>query len=470
MGDCRHGPEQSAGVARHIDMMRTLVAVLLLVAACAPAAQPTAPPQTSASPPPGSTVAAPTPTPLPVAQIDGIAEQRSSAARLPLDSATREQLDALVAADTDFALRLYRQIVAAEQGNIFLSPYSISTALSMAFAGARGRTAEELAAILGVGPDPGVWHAARNRLELSLADVSGTLPSGSEAVPLTLEPTNAVFGQLGYPFKTDFLDILAADYGAGMQAVNFASDTEAARVAINAWVAGRTRERIEELLQRGDIDPLTVAVLVNAIYFKASWMYGFDAEKTADTPFHLLDGSTRDVPMMHFTIAPKLQYARGVGWQAVRLPYFGASMLVIVPEEGTFADIERDLDAAFLADLEQAMSETEVTLGLPRWESESMFGLVPQLQAMGIVDLFDDQRADLSGIADVEQLYVSDVIHQANVTVDEKGTEAAAATAVTVRALSAGPSVSLIIDRPFLYLIRDNATGEILFLGRLLAP
>ncbi len=448
--------------------MRVLVVALILVAACMPAAQPTVPPQTGAPPSAGPTVV--TPTPSLIAAVGGISELRSSAARLALDSATREQLDELVAADTDFALRLYREIVTAEEGNVFLSPYSISTALSMAFAGARGRTAEEMAAVLGVGPDADAWHAARNRLELELADVSDSLPHQGEAVPLTLEPTNAVFGQVGYPFKSDFLDILAQNYGAGMQAVEFASQTEAARVAINRWVAERTRDRIEELLREGDIDEWTAAVLVNAIYFKANWMFTFDPEKTIDAPFHLLDGSTREVPMMHLAIAPKLQYGQGAGWQAVSLPYFGASMLVIVPDEGRFEDGEQLLDAPFLTDLEQGMSEAQVTLGLPRWESESRLDLIPPLEALGIVDLFDSDEANLSGIADVEQLWVSDVIHQANVTVDEEGTEAAAATAVVVERESAGQPVTLTIDRPFLYLIRDDATGEILFLGRLLAP
>ena len=150
----------------------------------------------------------------------------------------------MVAADTDFALRLYQRIVATESGNVFMSPYSISTALTMAYAGARGQTAQEMAAALGIGADQDAWHAARNRLELTLADISDSQPYEGDAVPLTLEPTNAVFGQAGYPFKGDWLDILAADYGAGLQTVDFYGNTEAARVAINRWVAERTRDRI----------------------------------------------------------------------------------------------------------------------------------------------------------------------------------------------------------------------------------
>jgi serpin B len=175
--------------------------------------------------------------------------------------------------------------------------------------------------------------------------------------------------------------------------------------------------------------------------------------------------------MMHTLLATG--YATGDGWRAVRLPYFGASMLVIVPDDGRFEEVEQALDAGFLAELERAMADTDVDLGLPRWESDSSIGLAETLRAMGIVDAFDPQVADLSGIAPVDDLHVSDVIHQANVTVDEEGTEAAAATAVVIGVTGAPPElprVTLTVDRPFLYLIQDDATSEILFIGRLLSP
>jgi serpin B len=325
-----------------------------------------------------------------------------------------------------------------------------------------------MAAVLGIGADQDAWHAGRNRLELTLTDAASRPPLVSGAVPLTLEPTNAVFGQADYPFKTDFLDLLATDYGAGLQTVDFAADPEAGRLAINAWVAQRTHDRIEELLSQGAIDELTRMVLVNAIYFKASWVYPFDPDQTAPAPFHLLDGSTSEVPMMH--AGPRTSYSVGDGWQAIRLPYYGASMLVIVPDEGRFLEVEALLDPAFIANVETLLGEAQVTLTMPKWESESSLGLIPVLQEMGVHDLFDPYRADLSGIADASQLYVTDVVHQANVTVDENGTEAAAATAVVVGDTSAPQPVTLTIDRPFIYLIRDGATGEMLFLGRLLEP
>jgi serpin B len=443
--------------------MRVAVVALLLVAACTPAVQPSAPTPTG-SPAPSGPVA----TSSPVADVEGIAELRSSVGRASLDAATQAQLNDVVAADTGFALRLYHQLVASEQGDVFISPYSISTALSMTYAGARGQTAQEMAALLGIGADQDAWHAGRNRLELTIAGAASRPPLISGAVPLTIEPTNAVFGQADYPFKSDFLDLLATDYGAGLQTVDFAADPEAGRVAINSWVAQRTRDRIEELLSRGVITELTRMVLVNAIYFKASWLYPFEPDQTAPGPFHLLDGSTSDVPMMH--AGPRTSYSAGDGWQAIRLPYYGASMLVIVPEEGRFAEIEALLDPAFVAAVESAAHEAQVTLTMPKWESDSSLGLIPPLQEMGVRDLFDPNRADLSGIADASELYVTDVVHQANVTVDENGTEAAAATAVVVGDTSAPQPVTLSIDRPFIYLIQDDATGEILFLGRLLEP
>ena len=444
--------------------MRALAVALLVVVGCSPAGQSVISPSPAASPPTAA------PTGSPVAIAGPVVELRSSVARQPIDAATPEQLAQLVAADANFALRLYRQIVSTERGNVFISPYSISTALSMAYAGARGNTAQEMADVMGIWPDAGAWHAARNRLDLELAAAAARdWPGEGEVVPLTLEPVNTFFGQADFPFEPSFLDVLAASYGAGMNTVDFANDTEAARLAINAWVAERTHDRIEELLAQGDLTDLTRFVLVNAIYFKASWIRKFNPDQTRTEPFQLLGGTSADVPMMHTN--QKFEYASGEGWQAVRVPYFGASMVIVVPDAGRFSDVEATIDSDVLAAMSAQMSEAMVDLGLPRWESESRFDLLDNLGRMGIVDLFDPDAADLSGVADTRQLYVSHVIHQANVTVDENGTEAAAATAIVGDEVSApNRYVTLTIDRPFLYFIQDNTTGEILFLGRTLTP
>lgn len=384
-------------------------------------------------------------------------------------------LAALAEADAEFAFSLYHELAASGSGNLFFSPYSISTALSMALAGARGNTAAEMRLALGV-DDEEAWHHARNRLEQALTSAEDRpLPSDGDAEPLTLEPTNSIFGQANYAFRDEFLDLLAADYGAGMHAVDFAANPEASRLAINEWVAEQTRDRIEELLKEGSITELTRAALVNAIYFKGNWVWQFNPENTTTEPFHLLDGSVRNVEMMH--ASPETGYTSGPGWAAVRLSYWGrASMFVIVPDEGRFDEIVGNLDAPFVAELDAALTEHEVHLSLPRWESESSVSLVPMLKELGIRDAFSRGSADLSGMADFsqtgEQLYVADVVHQANITVDEEGTEAAAATAVLVFAvcLCPPPKVTFTVDRPFIYLIRDDLTGEILFVGRLLEP
>ena len=449
--------------------MRALAVIAVILAVgCTPASAP------GTSLPTNQPTEAPSPSRAPQTSTPGavaaqIAESRSQVARNGATAASPAQLAQMVGGDRALAFDLYHYFVETEGGNLFISPYSISTAMSMVLAGARGQTADELAAALGVGQMGSDWHLARNALELELAALADYEPPGDGvAVPLTLEPTNAIFGQAGYPFKQDFLDILAANYGAGMNAVDFMTQTEAARVAINAWVAERTRDRIEELLPDGSIDSLTRAVLVNAIYFKANWMDQFDPDATETAPFHLLDGSTVDVQMMHGGGA---RYGTGDGWQAAELFYYGGpSMLLIVPDEGRFAEVEGLLDADYLAALDGELGSYQLDLRLPRWETDATLDVIPALKSLGVDLLFDPIEADLSGIADLEQLYVSGVIHQANITVDEQGTEAAAATAAVVSATSAPPLASLTVDRPFIYVIRGGQAGEMLFMGRVLEP
>jgi len=449
--------------------MRALGAILILgiVSACAgPAVSPAPGSPHAASPAPPS----PSPTSSTVALAGPVTEVRSSVGRQSVDAATEQQLAELVRADADFAARLYRQIAAGQSGNVFISPYSISTALSMAYPGARGNTAAEMKQVIGIWDDQPAWHSARNRLEIELAALA-TAQYGAEGnlTPLTLSPANTMFGQQNYPFKSDFLDVLAADYGAGMQTVDFAGATEDARLAVNEWVADRTNDRIKDILAKGDVDDLTRFVLVNAIYFQANWRHEFSAKETQTEPFHGPNGHSGDVSMMHGE--GKLGYLTGPGWQAVRIPYFGASMLVIVPDDGRFAEVEAKIDAQFLSDLTTNPLEAEVKLGLPRWDSETRSDLIDALRSMGIVDLFDSTKADLSGIADVEPIYASHVVHEANISVDEQGTEAAASTALVGEAVSGAQlNVTLTIDRPFLYLIQADTTTEILFMGRFVGP
>ena len=456
-----------------MQSLAAALAVMLLAGACAavtpslpPTPTPAGTPARTASDSPSQTPQRPT---LPPAAFAGVGEFRADVSRQAADVATNQELRALVAADTNLALRLYRELAESESDDVFLSPYSISTALSMAYAGAAANTAEQMADVLGIGLDDESWHAARNRLELEMIERAAQPVRSGQS--LTLEPTNAMFGQAGFPFEDDFLRVLAAYYGAGMQALDFEGDPDASRKAINEWVAQKTRNRIEELLKEDVIDELTRTVLVNAIYFKGSWATPFAPADTTDEPFYRLDGSATPVPTMHQLI--ETEYARGDGWQAVRLPYIGASMLVIVPDAGEFQSVEQRIGSELLSDVRARLSMASVTLALPRWESETAVELEPLLAAMGMPDAFDPNVADFSRLSAPfgQLLYIDHVVHQANVTVNEEGTEAAAATAVVIDIESAGPPpVTVTVDRPFIYLIQDDASGEILFIGRLLTP
>ena len=400
----------------------------------------------------------------------GYDELRSDAARLsPLTPAADVQQ--LVAGNSAFAFDLYRTLSSAD-GNLFYSPHSISLALAMTYAGARGETERQIAEALRFGLPQADLHTAFNALDLELA------ARGEDDDGFRLQIASAVWAQRGYEFLDDFLDHLAQHYGAGVMAADFQGAPEASREAINDWVAERTEDRIRDLIPPELIHPLTRMVLANAVYFNAAWAIPFSESGTAPGPFQLLDGGSVDVPMMR--IDDEFTYASGDGYQAVDLPYEGyeLSMTVLVPDRGRFREFEQALDAELLGRAVADLHPRTVDLSLPRFGFASQFRLAETLKAIGMGDAFDPSRADFSGIdgrscaaGDDPCLYVEDVVHQAFVSVDEAGTEAAAATAVLLRNESAGPPpVTLAIDRPFIFLIRDRATGAILFIGRVLNP
>lgn len=378
--------------------------------------------------------------------------------------------DAVAAADgiNAFGLELYR-LLAADGTNVVISPASIALALAMARAGARGATAAEMDAVLhGVASDD---HAAwLNALDAALATRTGTFKDDNgQDVKVSLRIANAPFAQEGMPLQQAYLDALASRFGAGLRLVDYIGQTEAARKLINGWVDDQTEHRIPELLVPGVLTPLTRLTLVNAIYLKAAWEFPFDPEATESAAFTLLDGSTVDVPTM--TTTESLRYATGSGWQAVELPYVGRqlAMTLILPDD--LAAFERDLTAASLGEITGALADRSVTLTMPKFGMETKAQLGGLLATLGMPAAFDPQAADFSGITTAEKLVISDVIHQANIDVDEKGTEAAAATAVVMRATAApGEPVTVHLDRPFLFALRDLQTGTVLFLGRVADP
>jgi serpin B len=400
----------------------------------------------------------------PTASIAKSALQRSTS-----PSVQAEDFDSLTDENNAFALNLY-QSLRARDGNLVYSPYSISLALAMTYAGARGGTEAQMAQTLHFLPQDKL-HPALNALDLELARRG---EAGSEdATPLQLNIANAVWAEQTFPFLQSYLDLLAQNYGAGIQLADFINQYEAVRKEINGWVSNETNDKIQDLLPEGVLKPSTRMVLVNAIYFKADWMIPFDPNNTHDAPFHLLDGSDVQVKMMSESLFG-IPYVQGDGYQAVRLAYQGetAAMEIIVPEAGRFEEFESSLDAQKLNEILGSMQPSGgLELQLPKFSFTTDFSLKDQLTVLGMPDAFDPDRADFSGMTGKKDLHIDNVLHKAFVAVDEKGTEAAAATAVVMELASAMlPDQTLTIDRPFIFLIRDLPSGQILFAGRVLNP
>ena len=383
------------------------------------------------------------------------------------DVSTSEQA-LLIEGNSAFAFELY-QALKGEEGNLFYSPYSISLALAMTYAGARGETAEQMADTLQFMLEQDRLHPAFNWLDAELAR-RGEGAEGKDGEGFRLNIVNAIWGQKDYEFLSDFLDVLAENYGAGLRILDFIAETEKSRLTINKWVYDQTEERIEDLIPQGAIGELTRLVLTNAIYFNAAWAYPFDEDMTANGPFYLLDGGQVIVPMMKQT--ESFGYTEGEGYQAVELLYDGdeLSMVILLPEAGQFEAFEEGFQAQQVSDIISGLQPTEVALTMPQFEFDSEFSLKDTLAGMGMPIAFSD-RADFSGMTGNPELLISDVVHKAFVAVDEAGTEAAAATAVIMELTAVPePPVEVTIDRPFIFLIRDIETGAILFVGRVLNP
>ncbi len=431
---------------------------------------PTAPPYPTAEPGTPAATSTPPPTSTPdVLRVSQSLEERDTS-----PTVGEADLETLVAGNTTFAFDLYRT-VADGDSNLFFSPHSISTALAMAYAGARGETERQMSETLRFHLTQDALHSAFNALDLSL--VSGE--PGDDPDAFRLNTANSVWGQQDYGFLPEFLDTLAVNYGDEVRPVDFQGDPDGSRVRINDWVAEATEERITDLIPQDAIDRYTRMVLANAIYFKAAWQHTFDEAATTPRTFHLLDGSQREVPMMRQQA--RLRYANGDGYQAVELPYEGGdvAMTILLPNAGNFREFEESLSGDSVDDILKQLENEQVRLTMPKFELESTFSLSDTLADMGMPDAFDDTSADFSGMdgrvcrarGDI-CLLISDVLHKAFVSVDEAGTEAAGATAVIIgitRAVGKEP-VTLVVDRPFLFVIRHQATGAILFVGRVMSP
>lgn len=379
-------------------------------------------------------------------------------------SASRGTIAAAVWSDQALALALLGRL-GESGGNVVFSPYSIESALAMIAVGAGGSTAGEIDHVLNT-TSPGTLAAALARLDVSLA-----AGSSSSQGP-RLQVANTLWVQSGLALEEPFTHTLSTLFGASPQTVNFAGAPESARQAINSWVAAHTGHQITGLFPPGSIPTQTSAVLANAIYLAAHWADPFTRARTAPGPFYTAAGATVQVPLMTQTPVA-VRYARRDDYQAVDLPYAHSnlSMLLVMPTPGTLASFRRGLSAGSLAQLEQTLSWRRVELHVPRFHLSFDTELNPVLSALGMPAAFTD-AADLSGIAAHTALKMSAVEHAADLQVDEEGTVAAATTGVGLQptAVTPTPATRLIVDHPFLVLLRDAVTKTILFVAQVTKP
>lgn len=396
---------------------------------------------------------------------------QSSLARETDPQVKPDTLSSLVNGNSDFGFAFFEQI-RENEGNIIFSPMSLSLALSMTLAGAETSTEQEMLQALQFSLPAEDIHAAFNALLLKIEASEENIFRDSEGDKFQLNIANSTWGQSGFPFKDEFLDTIAQNYGAGIYNVDFITDPENARNAINEWVEKETEDKIKDLIPEGAINSLTRLVLANAIYFYGSWYHPFSESDTDEEAFQLLDGSEISVDMMKLN-NENLVYVQGDDFQAVDLPYLSTdfAMTILLPDEGKFTEVESEIDRQRLVGILETMHSQPVNIQMPKFDFTSDIDAKEPLINMGMVEAFDMDHADFSGITEEDILYITDVLQKAAISVDETGTEAAAATAV-IMGLKGMPDEpkSMIIDRPFIFFIRHIPSGSILFMGRVINP
>ncbi len=386
----------------------------------------------------------------------GFAGQIKAEENIMLKNVTRD--------NAAFALDLYSQLKMTD-GNLFFSPFSISTALAMTYAGARECTAAQMAEVLHFTEKSAQLHGA-------MGDLISQLNAVQKESDVVLSVANAIWAQKGYQFLNEFLRIVQRSYQAELNQVDFSTAAEEARQAINIWVEQQTNQKIKDLLPPGVLNALTRMVLVNAIYFKGFWDHPFKPRDTRDMEFWLLTGTAVKVSMMNQK--HRFGYWENDWLQVMEMPYKDASLslIVLLPKEKTgITDLEQKLNFENMTTWQSRLRKREVIVFFPKFKIESQFSLGQTLASMGMPDAFDPDRADFSGMVGKKELYISAVIHKAFVEVNEEGTEAAAATGVVVGTTSIAPSPPIFkADHPFVFFIRDNASQSVLFFGRVLNP
>ncbi len=372
-----------------------------------------------------------------------------------------EGVDAVVEANNQFAFELYSELNKNEEGNLFFSPYSISTALAMTYEGAREETAGEIQA---------VFHYPEDEImKPNIAEVIRQLNEGSE--DYELRTANALWAQKDFQFLEEYFDTVEEYYGGRVTNLDFIGETEESRQTINKWVEEQTNDKIKDLIPEGMLNQMTRLVLTNAIYFKGTWVYQFDEQDTRDMDFKINPYDTVKAQMMYLDNDEALfNYAETDELQMLELPYEGdeISMLVLLPKS-KFEALENELNAAKLNEYRDMLTKQEVIIYMPKFTFETKYNLNNQLTEMGMPTAFSPNDADFSGMTGRRNLFIAFVIHQAYVDVNEEGTEAAAATGVGME-LSAMPMNIFRADHPFIFIIQQKDTGNILFLGRVMNP
>ena len=378
----------------------------------------------------------------------------------------QNDLQSVVKGNNSFCFDLYKELK-GEEGNLFFSPYSISTALAMTYAGARGETEKEMAQVLHFPLTQESLHPAFSKLQ---SDLNAIQNKGDVQISIA----NSLWAQESYKFLDSFIELNKKYYGAGLYFVDFIKKRETARKQINKWVEKETHDKIKELIKQPMLNIDTRLVLCNAIYFKGNWLSQFDKKKTYNRDFHVSPDTTILVPMMYQQT--RLKYKCFGEFCALELPYEGndLSMIIFLPNEyDGLLEFEDHLTADSVhvwIDELMKVDEGLVMLNMPKFKTISEFELSRTLYDMGMPDAFSLPPADFSGMTGTKDLYISKVIHKAYVDVNEEGTEAAAATAVIMMKSVAMQPLEFKVDHPFIFLIRENQTGSILFIGRIVDP
>jgi serpin B len=386
--------------------------------------------------------------------------------------------------NNDFSCDLYRELIKDQEGNFVYSPYSIYLAFAMAYAGARGNTATEITDTLRFNLSADAVPAAFQKLNeiIGQPDTSTyfDVPSDGnldfentvEKENYTLNIANALWGQEGYLFLSPYINTVDKYYGGGLESLDLAGNPEKSAEIINEWIGEQTEDRINDIISPDAIGPLTKLIITNAIYFFAYWEDQFDENNTENKPFHLLNEEIIDVPTMHQKLL--MDYTEGYGYQTVILKYKSSelNMIIVLPDKDKFEAFEQYLDSPKLKAIVNKMESREVDLALPKFEYTSKYeDMRDTFQKLGIVDAFKDGVANFSGITEIENLYIENVIHQTFILVNEEGTEAAAATVIPMcGSPPPPPPATFIANHPFIYFIQHQKTGAILFMGRVLNP